>query len=67
MSDEIDLANDLLQQMIDAGIKQAQGNINAHNESGKCLWCEEPVQDNRRWCCAECRNDHEKFNGGMVK
>ena len=67
MSDEIDLANDLLQQMIDAGIKQAQGNINTHNESGQCIWCSEPVQDGRRWCSADCRNDYEKHNGGMVR
>lgn len=64
MSDEIDAANDLLLKMIDAGIKQAQGEINMHNESGQCIWCGEPVNDSRRWCSADCRNDYERINRG---
>jgi hypothetical protein len=64
MSDEIDAANDLLLKMIDAGIKQAQGEINMHNESGHCIWCGEPVNDGRRWCSADCRNDYERINRG---
>ena len=64
MSDEIDAANDLLLKMIDAGIKQAQGEINMHNESGHCIWCGEPVDDGRRWCSADCRNDYERINRG---
>lgn len=64
MSDEIDAANDLLLKMIDAGIKQAQGEINMHNESGHCIWCGEPVNDSRRWCSADCRNDYERINRG---
>ncbi len=64
MSDEIDAANDLLLKMIDAGIKQAQGEINMHNESGQCIWCGEPVDDGRRWCSADCRNDYERINRG---
>lgn len=64
MSDEIDAANDLLLKMIDAGIKQAQGEINMHNESGQCIWCGEPVNDGRRWCSADCRNDYERINRG---
>lgn len=67
MSDEIDAANDLVLKMIDAGIRQAQGNINTHNDTGVCIWCGEAVHDNRRWCSADCRNDHEKFNGGVIK
>lgn len=67
MSDEIDSANELLQKMIDAGIKKANGEINMHNDTGECIWCGEAVDDNRRWCSADCRNDYEKFNGGMAR
>lgn len=67
MSDDIDVANDLLLQMIDAGIKKANGKIKVHNDTGKCLWCEEAVHDGRRWCDADCRNDYEKHNGGVGK
>lgn len=67
MSDDIDAANDLILKMIDAGIKKANGEINAHNDTGKCLWCEEPVEDTRRWCSADCRNDYEKHNGGVSR
>lgn len=28
--------------------------------SGKCLWCEEPVAQGRRWCNSECREDWER-------
>lgn len=26
---------------------------------GKCLNCGDPVHDERRWCCAACRDDWE--------
>lgn len=61
MSDEVDVANDYVQQMIDIGVKNANKKAKTFNNStGECLWCEEPVSDNRRWCCAECRNEYEK-------
>jgi hypothetical protein len=35
--------------------------------TGWCLWCEDPVENPKRWCCAECRDHYEhaarRFNG----
>lgn len=28
--------------------------------SGFCLFCEEPIEKNRRYCDSDCREDHEK-------
>lgn len=28
-------------------------------ETGYCLYCGEPVNEGRRWCCPECRSDWE--------
>jgi len=28
--------------------------------TGRCLWCNEPLADGRRWCDAECRDEWER-------
>lgn len=62
MSDEVDIANELMQQMIDVGVKNAHNKVqNKENDTGKCIWCERPVKDTRRWCSVECRNEFEKY------
>ena len=33
--------------------------------TGYCLFCDEPVPDNRRWCCPACRNMWEKLQKRM--
>lgn len=61
MNDEADSANDLIQYMMDAGVEIARHNAKKKpSSSGRCLWCEEPVAVDRRWCSPECRDDHEK-------
>lgn len=30
--------------------------------TGFCLFCEEPVPENRRWCNADCRDDWQSEN-----
>ncbi len=62
MSDDIDIANDLAQHAIDVGIRNAHDKIKKpSNQTGHCIWCETPVQDDRRWCSVECRNEFEKY------
>jgi hypothetical protein len=62
MSDEADIANELMQQMIDVGVKNAHNKVQStENETGHCIWCERPVKDKRRWCSVECRNEFEKY------
>ena len=62
MSDDIDVANDLAQHAIDVGIRNAHDKIKKpSNQTGHCIWCETPLQDDRRWCSVECRNEFEKY------
>jgi hypothetical protein len=62
MNDDVDNANDFMQHMIDVGVKNAHGKIKKpSNQTGKCIWCETPVKDDRRWCSTECRNEFEKY------
>ena len=28
------------------------------NDTGKCMWCGAEVKDTRRWCNAQCRDEH---------
>ena len=60
MSDEIDRANDEVLNRLEETLKSVDTNI-IENKTGKCLWCEEPVKDKRRWCSAECRADHQLY------
>ena len=62
IGDDADIANDLMQYAIDIGVRNAHDKIKKpSNQTGKCIWCEEPVKDDRRWCSTECRNEFEKY------
>ena len=62
MGDDADVANDLMQHAIDVGIRNAHDKIKKpSNQTGKCIWCETLVKDDRRWCSIECRNEFEKY------
>jgi hypothetical protein len=51
-----------MQRMIDAGISNAGKNIKKpSNITGKCLWCEKELHDDRRWCSTECRDEFAKY------
>ena len=60
MSDEIDDANEEAQRQIDATLSTVNTEV-PNNDTGKCIWCETKVKDNRRWCSTECRNEHEHY------
>lgn len=30
--------------------------------TGACLYCDDPLDGNRRWCSPECRDDWEREN-----
>jgi hypothetical protein len=59
MADEVDRANDLAQQLLDAAIAAAKKKPNSPKPTGACLWCSEPLPDGRRWCSPECRDEWE--------
>lgn len=61
MSDEIDLANDMMDAQISRAVAKASGVVISENTTGKCWYCGEGVADvKRRWCDAECRELWEK-------
>jgi hypothetical protein len=60
MADEIDRANDLAQQLLDASL--AKKKPVGPSPTGACLWCGEPLSDCRRWCSSECRDDWEAYH-----
>ena len=57
LADEIDIANDDIQKRLNASLKTVNTSIET-NQTGKCVWCEEPVVDERRWCSPQCRDEH---------
>jgi hypothetical protein len=60
LADEIDIANDDVQKKLDATLKTIDTNITKNN-TGKCIWCGKEVKDKRRWCSAECRDEHTLY------
>lgn len=40
-----------------ANLYKSKREIVAVKPNGFCLFCGEPVSENRRWCDAECRDD----------
>jgi len=60
VADEIDIANDEVQKQLDATLKSVDISVEENN-TGKCIWCGKPVVDKRRWCSAECRDEHTLY------
>jgi hypothetical protein len=60
MADDIDKANDQVQKTLDSTLRAMRKNSGEPPKTltGKCIWCEEPIRDNRRWCSAECRDTY---------
>ena len=51
MTDDVDIANEEIQNRLAVSIKSV-------NDTGKCIWCGTLVTDRRRWCNAQCRDEH---------
>jgi len=54
MADDIDRGCELEEKYREAAlaVRKPEG----PRATGECLWCEEPVDDGRRWCGPDCRN-----------
>jgi hypothetical protein len=61
MSDDIDRANDEVLNRLEATLKSVDSTDANNNDTGKCIWCGVKVKDKRRWCSAECRDEHIKY------
>lgn len=60
MADEVDITQgceDLITRSNMIESRQPEG----PQATGECLWCDEPVGEHIRWCCAECRSDWETY------
>lgn len=67
MSDETDLADDIINTMLAAQIERARKPQETTTATGFCLFCGDLLTDNeRRWCDADCRDDWEKENRDIV-
>lgn len=67
MSDEIDLANDVINTILAAQIEYARKPQETLRATGFCLFCGDPLTDQeRRWCDADCRDDWERDNRDVV-
>ena len=60
MSDDLDNADKETRLMLEATLSNVDTEV-PENETGKCLWCEKPISDKRRWCSPICRNEHEYY------
>lgn len=62
MTREIDRAIDNQEHITDLSIKhiRKQSSKPEAPTTGRCLYCDKPQEDNRRWCDKYCRDDWEQ-------
>ena len=60
MSDDLDNADKESRLMLEATLSNVDTEV-PDNNTGRCIWCETKVKDNRRWCSIECRDEHTKY------
>lgn len=61
MADEIDRANDIAARDLSLAIHAARSG-NEVKATGACLYCDEPLAPNVRFCDADCARDWEREN-----
>ena len=59
MVDDVDRANEQVQKSIEDTLKNIDTTI-PKNITGECLTCGLSVDNERRWCNADCRDNYEK-------
>ena len=59
MVDDVDKATEQVQKGIEDTLKNISTVI-PKNTTGECLTCGLPVDNERRWCNADCRDNYEK-------
>lgn len=60
MSDDLDNADKETRLMLEATLSNVDTEV-PDNDTGRCVWCEEPVKGTARWCSTECRDEHEYY------
>ena len=59
MVDDVDRATEQVQKSIEDTLKNIDTTI-PKNITGECLTCGLSVDNERRWCNADCRDNYEK-------
>lgn len=59
MVDDVDRATEQVQKSIEDTLNNIDTTI-PKNTTGKCLTCGLSVDNERRWCNADCRDNYEK-------
>lgn len=64
MADQFDLASDIEALYTETAIaeQQAKAAKLSVQATGCCLFCDEPLEDGRRWCNSDCRDDWQLEN-----
>lgn len=60
MSDIADKANDLVAMNDELALRGVRNKITKAEFTGFCLNCDEVVEEPRRWCDADCRDQWER-------
>ncbi|MDR3088105.1 MAG: hypothetical protein LBU45_09210 [Azoarcus sp.] len=65
MMDVVDIAQSAVERLEEAARRFGPGGHPAPGPkaTGRCLWCDEPLEDGRRWCDSDCRDDWERAKG----
>ena len=61
MSDIFDIASENEELARDKALKFRKPE--GPKPTGKCLWCDEPLEGDRRWCDKDCLDRWERVNG----
>ena len=56
MSDILDIASER-EEIARVAAIQANSKAQGPSPTGRCLWCEDSVSDQLRWCCVGCRDE----------
>jgi hypothetical protein len=59
MSDVIDRACEVEQQLREVAIQNQKNSVSGPKYTGFCLYCEEEVSEPHRWCSISCRDMYE--------
>jgi len=57
--DDLDKLNDQTEYLQRANLYKSRRSEADADAIGECLFCGESVEEGRRWCNAQCRNDWE--------
>lgn len=65
MADEIDNGNETAEFFLTLALRNQQSKVVSTPKGiGMCLSCEADLDDDRRWCNADCRDDYERAQAG---